>query len=160
DGVSIAALGGLGEIGMNCLVFEQRGPSGHDERLVVDCGATFPHDDYGIEIYHPRFDHLVAAPDALRGVVVTHGHEDHVGAIAHLARALAGVGAALPPIYGPPYALALCKLRLEEQGLAAELVEVAPGRRFAVGSFVVEPIHVTHSIPQATALCLETAAGR
>jgi ribonuclease J len=160
DGVSITALGGLGEIGMNCLVFEQHGPSGAAERLVVDCGATFPHDDYGIELHHPRFDHLAGEPGALAGLVLTHGHEDHVGAVPYLARALGAVGAKLPPIYGPPYALALCRLRLEEHSVEAELVEIAPRRRFEVGSFEIEPIHVTHSIPQATALSIETRAGR
>jgi ribonuclease J len=148
----IVPLGGLGEIGMNCLLLEQDGA-----RLVVDCGATFPSSDHGVDIIHPRFDHLLDAPIA--GVALTHGHEDHIGALGQLLLALDGSEPL--PIWGPPYALALCRRRLDELGLSerATLTAVAPGERFAVGPFGLESIRVTHSTPQSSALAIETDAG-
>jgi ribonuclease J len=141
-------LGGLGEIGMNCLALEQRG-----DVLVVDCGVTFDNRVFGIDVVHADFSAL----DGLRvvGVVVTHGHEDHIGAIPYLLRRFD------VPVYGPPYALALLRERAIEHDVLAHAIlrEIAPRERVQIGSFVVEPIRVTHSIADATALAIWTDAG-
>lgn len=144
-------LGGLGAIGMNCMVLEQG-----DDVMVVDCGVTFPHDDLGVDLLHPRFDHLLERADRVRGVFITHGHEDHIGALPYLLDQLD------VPVWGPPHALALIRRRIEEHGFdlaKVALREVRPGDRIPVGSFEVEPIRVTHSIADATALAIRTVAG-
>lgn len=149
----LVALGGLGEIGMNCLALEQG-----DDILLIDCGVTFPTTDLGIDIYHPRFDYVMARSDRLRGVVLTHGHEDHIGALPYLLGALDET----IPIWGPPHALELARQRLAEHHWKAEdliLRQTRVGTPFEVGSFVVEPLRVTHSIADATALAIRTTAG-
>lgn len=149
--VRLVALGGLGEIGMNCLAIEQ-----DDGILLVDCGVTFPSSDLGIDIYHPRFDYLLARSDRVLGVVLTHGHEDHVGALPYL------LGAFDIPVHGPPHALELARQRLYEHGFTAGELELVPtqvGKPFDMGSFSIEPIRVTHSIADATALAIRSAAG-
>jgi ribonuclease J len=136
---------------MNCLALEQE-----EGIIIVDCGVTFPHTDLGIDVYHPRFDYLLARESRLMGVVITHGHEDHIGALPYL------LGAADVPVYGPPHALELCRSRLAEHGFdegELDLITVKPGAPFEVGPFAVEPIRVTHSITDATALAIRTAAG-
>lgn len=147
----LTALGGLGQVGMNCLVLEQG-----EDMVLVDCGVTFPHDDRGIDVIHPRFDYVLEHRDRLRGVVITHGHEDHIGAVPYLLNEVEA------PVYGPAYALALIRARLEEHGFdpeEVELCQVRAGDPFDVGSFTFEPIRVTHSIADATALAIRTAAG-
>src|SRR5689334_9085582 len=99
----IVPLGGLGEIGMNCLVLEQRG-----ELVVIDCGVTFPTEKNGTEVIHPRFDYVLERRDKLRGIVITHGHEDHIGALPYL---LEDVDV---PVWAPPHAMELIRLRLGE----------------------------------------------
>lgn len=149
----IIPLGGLGEIGMNCMAFEQ----GNDV-LLVDCGVTFPTTDLGIDTYHPRFDHLLANPSRIRGLVLTHGHEDHIGGVPYL---LSRVGADLP-IWGPPHTLELVRQRIEEHEIAGgsvRLLPVSPRKTYEAGSFVFEPIRVTHSIVDAIALAIRTSAG-
>jgi ribonuclease J len=151
DALTVVALGGLGEIGMNCLVLEQRG-----ELIVVDCGVSFPAMDIGIDVLHPRFDHLLAARDRIRGVVLTHGHEDHIGALPYL---LADLDV---PVVGPPHAIELVRGRLAEHGFSRDEVDLRAnpaGREFTLGSFAIEPIRVTHSIADATALAIRTDAG-
>jgi ribonuclease J len=136
---------------MNCLALEQR-----EGIVLVDCGVTFPTTDLGVDVYHPRFDYLVARADRVLGVVVTHGHEDHIGALPYL------LGALDVPVFGPPHALELSRQRLAEQGFDVgelDLVTVQPGVSFEVGPFGFEPIRVTHSIADATALAIRTAAG-
>lgn len=147
----LVALGGLGEIGMNCLALEQR-----EGIVIVDCGVTFPTTDLGIDVYHPRFDYLLARADRVLGVVVTHGHEDHIGALPYLLAALD------VPVYGPAHALELARGRLAENGFdlaELDLVTVQTGKSFELGPFGFEPIRVTHSIADATALAIRTAAG-
>lgn len=151
DTLRIVALGGLGEIGMNCLALEQEGGV-----VLVDCGVTFPTTDLGIDVYHPRFDYAIARSDRVLGVVITHGHEDHIGALPYL------LGALDVPVYGPPHALELARQRLTEHGFdlaEIDLVTASAGRRFDLGPFELEPIRVTHSIADATALAIRTAAG-
>jgi ribonuclease J len=143
------ALGGLGEVGMNCLCLEQRG-----RLLVIDCGVTFAEQEYGVDVVHADFAALEPWRDRIAGVALTHGHEDHIGALPYLLRRFD------VPVYGPRHALALVHERLVEHGMAfARLNEVPVGRRTAVGGFYVEPIRVTHSIADATALAIETDVG-
>ncbi|MFO0556325.1 MAG: ribonuclease J, partial [Polyangiaceae bacterium] len=147
----VIPLGGLGEIGMNCLALEQR-----DEIIIVDCGVTFPNESLGADIIHPRFDWLLENRSKLRGLVITHGHEDHIGAVPYL---LDDVDL---PVFAPPHALSLIRLRLAEWRFdldALRLVTTFPGQRFRVGSFELEPIRVAHSIADATALAIWTDAG-
>ncbi len=147
----LVPLGGLGEVGMNCLALEQ-----DDGIVLIDCGVTFPSTDLGVDVFHPRFDYLNARSDRVLGVVLTHGHEDHIGALPYL------LGALDVPVYGPPHAIELTKIRLAEHGFDAgeiDLIQTRVGRPFDIGSFNIEPIRVTHSIADATALAIRTAAG-
>ena len=149
--ITIVPLGGLGAIGMNCLAIEQA-----DGILVIDCGISFPQEDLGIDTYHPLFRYLEEHRARVAGVFLTHGHEDHVGALPYLLRRMA------LPVWGPPHALAVARRRLEDRGLDPDqhrLVTAAPGSHYAVGPFDVEPIRVTHSIVDATALAIRTACG-
>src|SRR5215813_6776992 len=136
DELRVVPLGGLSEIGMNCLALEEA-----DGILVVDCGITFPSEDLGVDTYHPDLSYLANRADRVSGVFLTHGHEDHVGALPYLLSALE------VPVWGPPHALAVAKHRLTEHGLDPErfeLVTVTPRARYAVGPFEVEPVRVTH----------------
>lgn len=149
--IRIVPLGGLGEIGMNCLAIEDG-----DDILVVDCGISFPHDDLGIDTYHPRLDWLAARRDRVRGLVLTHGHEDHVGAVPYF---VDEVGAR---VHGPAHAVAVARERVRDRlGSATRFAPevVAPGAEFRVGRFSVEPIRVAHSIVDATALAIGTSEG-
>jgi len=149
----IIPLGGLGEIGMNCMAFEQG-----DDVLLVDCGVTFPTSDLGIDVYHPRFDHLTSHASRVRGLVLTHGHEDHIGGVPYL---LARLGADVP-IWGPPHTLELVRQRLDEHELGVgrvRLLPIHPRKTYEVGSFAFEPLRVTHSIVDAVALAIRTSAG-
>ncbi len=149
--VRIAFLGGLGEIGRNCMAIE------HDDRiLLIDCGLMFPDADmHGIDLVLPDFTYLRENAARIEGCVVTHGHEDHVGALQYLLRDLSF------PIFGSPVALGLAKNRIEEAGLLGrtELVAVSDGERRTIGPFDVEFIPVTHSVPYAHAIALHTPQG-
>jgi ribonuclease J len=146
--VRVLPFGGLGEIGMNCLALEQRG-----EVLVVDCGVAFGSRRFGVDVIHPDWTALETY--RIVGLFVTHGHEDHIGAIPYFLRRFD------VPVFGPRYALALVKERLLDHAMErhADLREVLPRTRVRVGSFDVEPIRVTHSIADATALAIRTDAG-
>jgi ribonuclease J len=146
----VLPLGGLGEVGMNCMALEQRG-----EILLVDCGVTFDERDLGIDVVHPDFSALETLGHRVVGLVVTHGHEDHIGAIPYLLRRHD------VPVWAPRYALGLVRERLSEHEVLAHarLFETRPREAFEVGSFRVEPIRVTHSIADATALAIGTDAG-
>ena len=146
--VRVIPLGGLGEIGMNALVLEQGG-----ESIVIDCGVTFDDRGIGVDVVHPDFTALENT--RVRGVVLTHGHEDHIGALPYFLRRFD------VPVWGPPYALGLVRERLAEHEVLgwAKLIPTAPRAAFEAGPFQVEPVRVTHSIADATALVIGTQAG-
>ena len=140
---------------MNCLAIEQRG-----EAILIDCGVTFDDRGLGVDVVHPSFDALEPTAagrfaERIAGVVVTHGHEDHIGALPYLLRRHD------VPVWAPPYALGLVRERLGEHEVLAHarLLETRPREPFTVGSFRVEPIRVTHSIADATALAITTDEG-
>jgi ribonuclease J len=153
--VRIVFLGGLGEIGRNCMALAQG--DGRDERiLLIDCGLMFPDPDmHGIDLVLPDFTWLREKADRIVGCVATHGHEDHVGGLHFLLRELSF------PIFGSPVTLGLARHRIEEAGLLGktELVAVADGERRTIGPFDVEFIPVTHSVPHAHAIAVHTAQG-
>jgi ribonuclease J len=149
--IRLVPLGGLGEIGMNCFAIEQP-----DGILVIDCGTAFPSNDVGIDVIHPDFSFLLERPERVRGVVLTHGHEDHIGALPYLLSELD------VPVWGPPHALGLARRRLAEHDFAPHelsLHATSAGQSFSVGAFQIEPIRVSHSIVEACALAVSTAAG-
>jgi ribonuclease J len=149
--VRIIPLGGLGEIGLNMMLIE----AGED-LLAVDCGLMFPDDEMpGVDYVIPDFSYLLAKREQVRGIVLTHAHEDHIGALPYLLRELD------VPVYGPRMALALAGERLREHGLhdRARLVPVEPRRAFDVGGLRVEPIRVTHSVVDGLGYGIETPVG-
>ncbi|CAN5916399.1 ribonuclease J [soil metagenome] len=148
--VRLLPLGGLGEVGMNCMAIEQRG-----EVILVDCGVTFDDRGLGVDVVHPDFTALDSFGSRIVGVIVTHGHEDHIGALPYLLRRHD------VPVWAPPYALGLIRERLVEHEILAHarLLETRPRTPFQAGSFRIEPIRVTHSIADATALAITTDAG-
>ena len=149
--VRVAFLGGLGEIGRNCMVIEQ-----DDKLLLIDCGLMFPDADmHGIDLVLPDFTWLRENADRVGACVATHGHEDHVGGLQYLLRDLSF------PVYGSDVTLGLAKNRIEEAGLLGktELVVVGDGERRMIGPFDVEFIPVTHSVPHAFAIAVHTPQG-
>lgn len=149
--LKIIPLGGLGEVGKNMTVFE----FGSD-MIIVDCGMGFPDEDmYGVDIVLPDFAYLKANANRIRGLVLTHGHEDHIGAVPYLMRELN------IPIYTMPLTAALVELKLEEHDLLynTQIFIKKTGSPFRLGSFTVEFIHVNHSIPDSVALAIGTPLG-
>ena len=149
--VRIVFLGGLGEIGRNCCCLEVDG-----RIIVIDCGLMFPAVDMpGVDLVLPDFTFLRDHADAVDGVVVTHGHEDHVGGLAYLLRDVSA------PIYGSPLALGLARNRIDEAGLLGrtELIPVADGEIRRIGGVDCEFIPVAHSVPHSLAVAYSTPAG-
>jgi len=164
DPVRIVLLGGLGEIGRNCMAIEQG--DGPDRRIVlIDCGLMFPSADmHGIDLVLPDFTYLRDNAERIEALVTTHGHEDHIGAISYLLRDEHGIGdrrAGPLPILGSRLTLGIAANRIDEAGLRdrVEFRAVADGDRVEVGPFTIEFIAVTHSVPHAHAICVETAQG-
>ena len=147
----IIPLGGLNEIGKNMTVYEYGG-----DIIVVDCGMAFPGDDmYGIDCVIPDVSYLVKNRSRLRGLFITHGHEDHIGAIPYVLKQIN------MPIYCTRFTAGLIKLKLQEHGLASstKLITVEPGQTVRAGKFQVEFIHVNHSIADSVAFAIHTRMG-
>ena len=144
-------LGGLNEIGKNFTLFECQ-----DDMVIVDCGMAFPDGDMlGVDMVIPDFTFVERNVDKIRGVVLTHGHEDHIGALPYLLKKFNF------PIYGTKFTLALVDSKLKEHGLSGKVraVSVRPGDHIRLGCMDVEFIHVNHSIPDAVALAIHSPAG-
>ena len=147
--VRIVPLGGLGEIGLNMLVVETDGAA-----IAVDCGVMFPERPaLGIDLLLPDLTYLKERPGLLKAVVLTHGHEDHIGALPRL------LAEHPVPVFGPRLAIALAREKLRRTRQEAQLEVLEIGNRMPVGPFVVEAIHVTHSIVDAVALAIRTPLG-
>jgi ribonuclease J len=152
--VRVLPLGGLGEIGKNMTVVE------HDGRIVVvDVGLRFPTPEMvGIDLVLPDFAYLRERAEDIEAIVITHGHEDHLGALPWVLRELGDQHR--PPIYGGPLTIAMARSKLDEHKLKnVELNEVEPGEVLELGPFSMEMIHMTHSIPDASAVALGTELG-
>ncbi len=149
--LKIIPLGGLGEIGKNMTVLEY----GND-MIVVDCGMGFPDEDmYGIDVVLPDITYLKNNASRIRGMILTHGHEDHIGAVPYVLKELD------VPIYTTPLTAALVELKLEEHDLLrnSQIFTKKAGDVFRLGCFTVEFIHVNHSIPDSVALAIKTPLG-
>jgi len=147
----IIPLGGLGEVGRNCMVYEYDG-----EILVVDSGLMFPENDMlGIDYIIPDFSYLTQNRERVRGIIITHGHEDHTGGLPHLLEELQA------PIYATPLTRGLIEIKLAKRGVAgrADLHTVQAGYRLTVGPFQVDLFHVCHSIPDGIGLGIQTPVG-
>jgi ribonuclease J len=150
-GLRIVALGGLGEIGRNMTVFETKG-----KLLIVDCGVLFPEDTQpGIDLILPDFSYIRDRLDDVVGVFLTHGHEDHIGAVPYLLRERGDIS-----IYGSALTLALVTAKLKEHRITPLTREVREGGHEDVGPFELEFVAVNHSIPDALAVVINTDAGR
>src|SRR5919202_3588726 len=152
--IRLIPLGGLGEVGKNMLAVES------DEGIVlIDAGLSFPRDEHlGVDLVLPDFDYLRGRRDEIRAVVLTHGHEDHVGALPYVLRELE-----VPEVWATRLTLGLVQSKLDEHGLlkSADLVEIDPeGGTVELGPFRAEFVRMAHSIPDAVAVVLETPAGR
>src|ERR1700682_2814767 len=149
--LQVIPLGGLGEFGMNSMVLRYG-----DDIIVIDAGMMFPDAELlGVDIVTPDFTYLEQNREHVRGLVLTHGHEDHIGAVPFL---LSQIDI---PVYGTAFTLALVERRLEEHEMLddARLHRVKPGEKVTLGPFTVEFIHVTHSIVSAVALAITTPLG-
>ncbi len=146
----VVALGGLGEIGRNMTVFEYLG-----RLLIVDCGVLFPEPDQpGVDLILPDFRYLEDRLDDVEALVLTHGHEDHIGAVPYLLRERRDI-----PLIGSKLTLALMRAKLQEHRLTPETIEVKEGTEHTFGPFELEFFAVNHSIPDALAVAIKTAAG-
>ena len=151
DTIRIIPLGGLGEIGRNCTVFETA-----NDAVIVDCGVMFPDAEMlGVDLVIPDFTYIRENADRFRGIVITHGHEDHIGGLPYLLRDVN------LPIYGTKLTLGLISSRLKEHGLLdkTDLHEVTHGEPIHFGEIEVETFHVCHSIPDGMGVALKTPAG-
>ena len=149
--IHIYPLGGLGEVGKNMTVYECNG-----DMIIVDCGLVFPDSEmFGVDMVIPDFTFVVQNKDKIKGLLITHGHEDHIGSIPYLLQKFD------LPIYGTRLTCGLIKNKLEEFGLAGKtkFVEIVPRQKIKLGCFTVEPIHVNHSIPDAVAFAIDSPAG-
>lgn len=147
----VIPLGGLGEFGMNCMAIRWA-----DDIIVIDAGLMFPEAELlGVDIVVPDITYLTENRSKVRAIVLTHGHEDHIGGLPWIVSELN------VPVYGTEFTLALVEGKLEEHGLLddVEMNEIEAGRRFTIGPFTIHPIRVTHSIVDAVALAIHTPLG-
>src|SRR6266702_3083851 len=151
DKLRMIPLGGLGEFGMNCMAIRWQ-----DDIIVIDAGLMFPEEELlGVDIVVPDISYLTENRDKVRAIVLTHGHEDHIGGLPWI---LSEINV---PVYGTEFTLALVEGKLEEHRLLedAELIELLPGRRITLGPFSIMPIRVTHSLVDCVALAIHTPVG-
>src|SRR5208282_5770981 len=149
--LQIIPLGGLGEFGMNCLAVRWE-----DDIIVIDAGLMFPETELlGVDIVVPDITYLIENKRRVRAIVLTHGHEDHIGGLPWILNELK------VPVYATEFTLAYVEDKLEEHRLLdeTELIEIEPRVKFTIGPFTIEPIHVTHSLVDCVALAIETPAG-
>src|SRR5690606_35116377 len=150
DGLRIVPLGGLGEIGRNMTVFEYRG-----KLLIVDCGVLFPEEHQpGIDVILPDFTWIRDRLDKVVAIVLTHGHEDHIGGVPYLLRERNDI-----PVVGSTLTLALIEAKLKEHRIKPVLNHVKEGDRTTLGGFDLEFLAVNHSIPDGLAVAIRTSAG-
>ncbi|KAA0023315.1 ribonuclease J [Antrihabitans cavernicola] len=150
NGLRVVALGGIGEIGRNMTVFEHQG-----KLLIVDCGVLFPEDQQpGVDLILPDFRHIENRMADVEAIVLTHGHEDHIGAVPFLLRLRPDI-----PVVGSKFTLALLAAKCREHHQRPNLVEVVEGQRTDHGPFECEYFAVNHSIPDALAVAIRTPAG-
>src|ERR1700734_3605958 len=149
--LQIIPLGGLGEFGMNCLAV-----SWENDIIIIDAGLMFPETELlGVDIVVPDITYLIENKKHVRSIVLTHGHEDHIGGLSWILSELK------VPVYATEFTLAYVEDKLEEHGLLdeIELIEIAPKEKFTLGPFTIEPIRVTHSLVDCVALAIETPVG-
>ena len=149
--VRISFLGGMNEIGKNMTLYEYK-----NDMFIVDCGLAFPTAELpGVDLVIPDFTYVINNQDRIRGIIVTHGHEDHIGGLAYLLKKVN------IPVYATKLTIGLIKGKLEEHGLLnkVKLVEIKPRDNITLGSFNIELIHVNHSIPDAVGLAIRCPAG-
>lgn len=149
--LKIVPLGGLGEVGKNMTAYEYGG-----DILIVDAGIMFPENDMlGIDYIIPDFDYLLDKANRVRGLVITHGHEDHIGAVRHVLEQIP------TPVYATPLTLGLIEVKMARNGYnkKADLRTIQAGEKIQIGKFQVETFHVSHSIPDAVGLAITTGAG-
>ncbi|MFD2704751.1 ribonuclease J [Salibacterium lacus] len=151
DTIRVFALGGLGELGKNMYVVETE-----EEILIIDAGWMFPEDDMlGVDVVIPDISYLVQNKEKVRGIIITHGHEDHIGALAYILRKIHA------PVYGTKLTIGLVEDHLKEKGLRkkADLRQIHGESRITVGQFPVHFFRVTHSIPDSVGISIETPQG-
>lgn len=149
--IRIAFLGGINEVGKNMTLYEYNG-----DMFIVDCGLAFPDSELpGVDLVIPDFSFVEKNKDKIKGIIITHGHEDHIGGLAYLLKTVN------MPVYGTKLTIGLIQGKLKEHNLlsSAKLHEVKPGDTVSLGSFKVEMIHVNHSIPDAIALAIKCEGG-
>ncbi len=148
--LKVIPLGGLNEIGKNMTVLEYG-----NEMLIIDCGMTFPSDEmHGIDVVIPDMSYVVENAEKIKGLVVTHGHEDHIGGIPYLLKKLGNV-----PVYGTALTLGILRNKLKEHGLRAKEKVIKAGDHLVMGSFRVEVLRMTHSIADSVAFAITTPVG-
>lgn len=146
----IIPLGGLHEIGKNMTVVEYG-----DDMLIIDCGMAFPGDEMlGIDVVIPDFSYVEQNISKLRGIIITHAHEDHIGALPYFLKRFS------TPIFATRLAAGFIRYRLSEHGIKGKISEIAPGDRFNLGCFKVEAVHTTHSVSGALAYAIDTPVGK
>ena len=151
ESIRLIPLGGLNEIGKNMTVYECKG-----DMFIVDCGNTFPDSEmFGVDLVIPDFSYVVENKDKIKGIIITHGHEDHIGALPYLLKEVN------LPVYATRLTKGLIENKLSEHQLKspAEITVIRPGDRIQMGCMTVVPIHVNHSIPDAVGLAIESPAG-
>ena len=151
EDIRIVPLGGLGEIGKNMTLFECR-----EDKFIIDCGLSFPDSEmFGVDLVIPDFSYVIENKDSIKGIVITHGHEDHIGSLPYLLRDVNF------PIYATPLTKGLIENKLSEHSLENRVTIniMNPGDRIKFGCMTVVPIHVNHSIPDAVGFAIESPAG-